>query len=633
MRNFAAIDELIRNSEDGKAKNGNIIKKTNLCTVRRLKSELKIERNSSLILFLVRYLANEINNIDYSTDALEILELIRLLNCLKIESEKDYQLIEESLKNLKMLITAKKHMLVNSNDLLESLDEIEEKINSFLIGIRFEKSNQKIEAQEIDTSNKKVQSLVFDMIFKHSDIKHLNILLSLYPNIANIKYNNESIILMLFKNYYFEQNERVFLSKVIITFVTGQKFALSVEDSQEIVKLTSQYSNLLDESDLMFIDEILTLLGLKQNFNFEEDLVGLKKRYGLKESLLKRAYLKYSNCPVDMTDREIITIDCGGTIIRDDAISFRKKEDGTIELGIYITDLSAVKSGSKMDEYAINHFATIYLRDKWIPMFPEHVIRRFSLDKGKRRVVAFTYIFTSDFKLESCSIDDAIINVSKCLYYNDVENILTNGGDLYYILKNLADLAESIEDSLGTISRYHRLKNIARELGSPMSNVPEKYLDTYGSRIIASAAIFLNNYVANIFNEAKIPFIYRVNDYDNSTILKEIMNDYRRDRKILGILKSIQTVYKPSTFSTINTGHKGLGLIAYTQSTNPARSYPSLLVQRMIQDYLIDKLPLEEYMRRYQNLDEYAQMFNDMQKRNDSVVREYDKVYSKLRNK
>ena len=633
MRNFAAIDELIRNSEDGKTKNGDIIKRTNLCTVRRLKSELKIEKNSSLILFLVKYLITEINNIDYSTDALELLELIRLLNCLKFENEKDYQLIEESLKEVKTLIANKKRMLVSSSDLLDSLDEIEEKINAFLIGIKYEKSNQKIEAQEIDTENKKVQSLVFDMIFKHSDIKHLNILLSLYPNVANIKYNNEPLIITLFKNYYFNENDRDFLSNVIIAFVTGQKFALSREDAQEIVNLTSQQSNLLNESDLMFIDGILTLLGLKHNFKFEEDLAGLKKRYGLKEIPLRRAYLRYPNCPIDMTDRQIITIDCKGTIIRDDAISFRKKEDGTIEFGIYITDLSAVKSGTKMDEYAFNHFATIYLKDKWIPMFPEHVIRKFSLDRGKRRAIAFTYIFTPDLKLESCSIDAAMINISKCLYYNDVEDILTNGGELYYILKNLADLAENIEDSLGTISRYHRLKNIARELGSPMSVVPEKYIDTYGSRIIASAAIFLNNYVANIFNETKVPFIYRINDYDNSTVLTELMRDYRREHNIVNILKSIQTVYKPSTFSTINTGHKGLGLSAYTQATNPARFYPSLLIQRMIRDYLIDKLPPEEYMQKYQNLSTYADMFNEMQKRNDCAVREYDKVYSKLKDK
>ena len=117
---------------------------------------------------------------------------MRIINCLKIESENDYELIEEHFKRIKEIIDYKKKRIVNYSELSQSLEELEEQINSFLIGLRFEKINQvvKVNDKYINIDNKKIRKLVHDFIFKYRDIRRLNLLLSIYPCISNVKSNN-----------------------------------------------------------------------------------------------------------------------------------------------------------------------------------------------------------------------------------------------------------------------------------------------------------------------------------------------------------------------------------------------------------------------------------------------------------
>ena len=618
MGNNALIDELVKHSS--------------LRSIRRLKEELKIEKNSSLIHFLIDYLINQIQNIDFSTDPADLLEVIRVLNCIRIENEKDFNTVEESLKKIRDLIKSRKEKLENSKGIYDSLCEIEDAINTFLLTMNYEKMNQKFMIPEINIGNKKIKSIVYDLIFKYKSIGHLNLLLSLYPTISNIKYDNdEPLIFQIFCNYFAMPEERDFLSKVIIMFITSVRFSLDDSDKKTLQEIFNNYGHLLNEKDSIFIKEVMTFLDIQECLSAESDMASLKTRYGLADVQYQDRALEYEYSPVDMTDRNVIAIDCDGVVVRDDAISITRREDGAIELGVYLTDLSAVKECSEMDEYARNHFATIYVRNNWVPMFPAPLIRQFSLDEGLRRVMAFTYTFSPKLELEDCQINSAIINVRNCLNYEDVLRILTEGGELYPFLKEMADLSESIEDSLGTISKYHRLKNIAKELGGISPALYEQYRDTYGSRIVSTVSIFLNNYVATMFSKAGLPFIYKVNSFESSLVIDSLMKKYHSSDEASNMLKSLQVLYKPSTFSATNTGHKGLGLDAYTQATNPARFYPSLVIQRMLQDLFVAQIPIDEYIRKYQDVESRAEEFTRLQQRNRDFTVEYNKMFRKLR--
>ena len=611
---------------------GDILKKTKLTSLKSLKNELKIKKNSSLIRFLTNYLISSVENINYSTDADELVEIIRVLSCIKPDNENDFQIIETNIKQLKEVIQKKKHIFKKNQTILKVLTLLDEKTGSFLIETRFEMLNKKVEIKQFPSiDDKKLKSVICDFIFKYKDYGHLSFLISLYPNACNIKSNNRTIVISILKNYLSKPLEREFLSKVITLFVSNVNFKLTEEEKNEIYNLCNNYIPLLNTRDLFFIKEVISFIGIKNELAQENNLELLKTRFGLQNSIDGKSKLSYNVFPTDMTDRDIITIDCGGAIVKDDAFSIEKKADGTIELGIYITDVSAIKKDSQEDKYAYNHFASIYVKDNWIPMLPEPLVYKFSLDKGVRRVIAFTYKFSPSFELLDFQIEGAVIRVKKNLVYSDVERIVNDGGDTYEMLKDAIDLTEAIGDSLGTIDKYHHIKELTRELGGSLNEIPEKYLDTPGSRVIATLSVFLNNYIATLFDKSGLPFIYRINDFESADNIKEQLRRYRQDKVICEMLKSIQTYYKPSTFSSVNTGHKGLGLNAYTQVTNPARLYPSLVIQRMLIDLYIDKISIDEYVEKYNNVEEQAKNFTILQERNRDFTNEYNKLCRKIK--
>lgn len=608
-----------------------IITKNRIMSVKSLKSELKLSKNSSLIKTLLRYLHTSIQEIDFSSDLKKYEEITKVLNYIKPETKYEYGIVETLLKNIEAVIKEKKEALQNE-EIVFFLDNVEEKINLFLIETKFQLFCNKFEVNNnssIDEND--LKPLVDDYVFKYKDYGHLHILMSVYPKSCNVKSNNKTIVIRMLKHYFTKSDERHFLSKVITLFISNINFKITEAEREEILGLCDKYSILLGLKDLLFIKEILTSLGLKQELNNNEKMGYLKMRYGIQDIETDYFRLSYDNFPIDLTDRKVFTIDCSGTLLRDDAFSIQENKDGTIELGIYITDVSNIKAKSSMDLYAFNHFCTIYTRDSYIPMLPEPFNLKFSLNQGYKRVMAFTFRFSQKQELIDCEITQAIVNVRNNLSYADVSEILKNGDELYPILSKTLELSEAMGDSLGMVDNYHNIKEVVRELGLSINEIPEKYLESQGSRIVTNMSIFTNNYIANMFDKSKLPFIYRVNDFESTENIHEQLKKYHRDRKLCEVLKSIQTLYKPSTFSSVNSGHKGLGLAAYTQATNPARLYPSLMIQRMLTDLFINRISVDEYIKKYQDIEAYAKEFTIMQERNRDFTNEYNKLCKNIK--
>ena len=608
------------------AKIDSIIKKSKMMSLNAIKEELKLKNNSALIRILMNYFLTSISDIDYSININESIAVMRTLNYIKPENEMEFRLIEEYIKEIKNMIDAKAEIFKNDQNMFEFLNVLRERLGCFLIEIRFEMIDRKEKIEKFPSiDDKKLKTVLCEYIFRYKDYGHLSLLLSLYPNACNIRSDNKTIVIQILKKYFANLKEREFLSKVITLFVSNVNFHITDEEKKEISELCSHYSSWLSLKDLIFIKEIVTSLGIKEEIEVNDKMDLLKVRFGLEDAIFDNVRLTYRNCPAKLTDRVALTIDCADTLIKDDAFSIERKSDGTFELGLYITDVSSILKGSPLDNYAFNHFATIYTRDAWIPMIPEPIIYQFSLDSGLRRVMAYTFRFTPKMELIDCEITPAIINIRKNMTYLETAD-LKEDMTYYKFLKDALDLSDAIGDSLGTIDRYHHIKEIVRELGGSLNDIPEKYMDTPGNRIISTFAVFINNYLATLFDKSGLPFIYRVNDFESPANIQVQLTKYKRDKVMVDMLKSLQTLYKPSTFSSVNTGHKGLGLKAYTQATNPARLYPSLMIQRMIIDLFVSRMPFEEYALKYKDVDLYAKKFTESQERNNRFMAEYNKL-------
>ena len=95
-----------------------IIKKSKIMSLGALKSELKIEKDISLISILMKYMLVSINDIDYSTDIVESGEVLRTLYYIKPKNESEFVLVEEYIKELKKQIAIKKETLQNNENIL-----------------------------------------------------------------------------------------------------------------------------------------------------------------------------------------------------------------------------------------------------------------------------------------------------------------------------------------------------------------------------------------------------------------------------------------------------------------------------------------------------------------------------------
>jgi ribonuclease R len=69
--------------------------------------------------------------------------------------------------------------------------------------------------------------------------------------------------------------------------------------------------------------------------------------------------------------RDTLTIDPKDAKDFDDALSFKKLENGNYEIGIHIADVSYYLEEEVLDDEAYQRATSVYLVDRVVPMLPE----------------------------------------------------------------------------------------------------------------------------------------------------------------------------------------------------------------------------------------------------------------------
>lgn len=99
----------------------------------------------------------------------------------------------------------------------------------------------------------------------------------------------------------------------------------------------------------------------------------------------------------DLRNERIFTIDPSTAKDLDDALSFKANEDGTIEVGVHVADVSYfIKPNTALDRDARKRATSVYLVQRAVPMLPPALSEQLcSLVPGEDRL-AFSVIFTLD---------------------------------------------------------------------------------------------------------------------------------------------------------------------------------------------------------------------------------------------
>ena len=349
----------------------------------------------------------------------------------------------------------------------------------------------------------------------------------------------------------------------------------------------------------------------------------------------------------DFRDTLTFTIDPEDAKDFDDALSIKELEDGNLEIGVHIADVTHyLKPDSAVDREAFQRSTSVYLVDRVCPMLPEKLSNHLCslVPHADRLTFSAVFVFDPKGKIVSRWFGKTVIHSAHRFSYEQAQTILENQPTealLGLVIFPKLDWAIRTMDKIGKKMRVEREKNGAigfetdevrfrlAEDGTPIEAYVKERKDT--NLLIEDFMLLANKEVALYIEhkaqgQAEIPFVYRIHDLPDASRVadfarfaaqlgfpmkvdtpKQIAQSFNslmrasRENDRLKLLEplAIRTMAK-AIYSTENIGHYGLGFSHYSHFTSPIRRYSDVLAHRILernldgQTYRMDKSKLEE---------------------------------------
>lgn len=344
--------------------------------------------------------------------------------------------------------------------------------------------------------------------------------------------------------------------------------------------------------------------------------------YESKEAIFEKA--KKDPKRRDMRDAITMTIDPVDAKDFDDALSCRALQNGAIEVGIHIADVSHyVREGEPLDVEARERGTSVYLVDRVIPMLPEVLSNDLCSLRPNEDRLAFSAVFelSADARIEKAWYGQTIIHSNKRFSYEEAQKVLdTQDGPHLTELNTLMHLSRILRKrrfAAGAIAfEQPEVKFELDERGAPIRAYTKERTETM--LMIEDFMLLANREVATYIHELaksknrELAFVYRIHDVPNPDKIEELATfvhalGYEFETK-KGLVKatslnqlmsevegkpeanliktaSIRSMAK-AVYSTKNIGHFGLAFKYYTHFTSPIRRYPDLMAHRMLRRHL-----------------------------------------------
>jgi ribonuclease R len=355
----------------------------------------------------------------------------------------------------------------------------------------------------------------------------------------------------------------------------------------------------------------------------------------------------------DLRDVLTITIDPLDARDFDDAISLRTLENGEMEIGVHIADVSHyVRSGTALDQEARKRANSTYLVGEVVPMLPHSLSSGLcSLIEAEDRLVkSVSFRFASSGDLLGHQISESVIRSDKRLTYeqallflqkDNLEDILkaspppsrysgNPGKPLEKVDRDLLQEIYSMLRSLGFIAsklRKKRMVNGSLELASSEVKIlvderghPEKIYqnkDDESHQLIEEFMLLANQTIARQARKKRLSVVYRTHpdpDPENLDELRHFLSLFGISCGDLSSRKEVQKMLHQINKSPISQvlrikflrslqqacyratpdGHYGLAMKDYLHFTSPIRRYADLVTHRAIESTLSNKKTKEK---------------------------------------
>lgn len=500
----------------------------------------------------------------------------------------------------------------------------------------------------IDKTKKGSGYLIVDNIDKDFYISERNINTALNGDTAEcVKISNREVevvkIIKRKKKKYvgvvFTENNQKFIeynsNKDNIIFLCKNK---DIKDNDIVVFEIFKWENKKPEAN------ILKTLGEKGNVNNEIHAIleEFELPYEFQDNLIEEAKLlknlqntKENDKRKNFKNTTTFTIDPSDAKDFDDAISVKKINDSTVEIGIHIADVSHfLKEKTNLDLEAEKRATSVYLVDRVVPMLPEEISNNLCSLNPKEDKYAFSAVFT--FKNDIITNEwfgKTLINSNERLSYKEAQFVIDNktrnipaetslnkktkqiNKDVeegIYIINALAKKLREERHRKGSISfNKKEVKFVLNDQKEPVQTIIKESLAA--NKLVEEFMLLANKKVANLFIKHKNG-LFRVHDYPDeqkiitlekiikklgykqnllnakninnelNTLLKQTENSPEKNLIDTLVIRSMSK----AKYSTKNIGHFGLSFEKYTHFTSPIRRYPDVLVHRELERIILN---------------------------------------------
>lgn len=324
----------------------------------------------------------------------------------------------------------------------------------------------------------------------------------------------------------------------------------------------------------------------------------------------------------------------------DDALSCRTLENGNIEIGVHIADVSHyVVDGQPLDQEARERATSVYLVDRVIPMLPEVLSNDLCSLRPNEDRLAFSAVFEldADAHIKSEWYGQTIIHSDKRFSYEEAQEVLdTQSGPFLTELNTMMKLGRILRrkrHANGAIAfEQPEVKFELDERGAPIRAYAKVRTETM--LMIEDFMLLANREVATYINNLSksknkdMGFVYRIHDVPNPDKIEELASfvhalgyEFETKKGIVGakalnqlmkdvegkpeenLIKtaSIRSMAK-AVYSSKNIGHFGLAFKFYTHFTSPIRRYPDLMAHRMLRQHLDGSHIGDREMQKYEQM-------------------------------